>query len=177
MDSFRCKDYDGLIGMFVEAIYKFNTTYDELRHLKKYVFVESNGRYDGGAFVSAYKNLDIKWLPRVGRLCFAGERQKYGITKTGPNSIAYIKETAIALAMNKIKFSNTFGENVASKKLMSKLRTQLEAFPTVKTNEYKKLKAIGSIQDDALITLMMSVYWYKETLINGRRLFEKWNSL
>lgn len=174
--SVKCKDYDQLIKMFMKSIANFNSNYPELMSVKKYVFIESNGRYDGGAFVSAYKSLRTSWFKRVGRLNFAGEGQKYGINKTRSNSLYYIKETAVALALGQINFEKSFAQKKLSKEPISKLRNQMEIFPIVKNEEYKKLKAIGSIQDDLLISLMMCIFWYKEGLINSK-LFDKWNNL
>lgn len=162
--------------MFMKSIADFNYNYPKLRFVNKCVFIESNGRYDGGAFASAYKNLRSSWFRKVGRLNFAGEGQKYGINKTRSNSLQYIKETAVALALGQINLEKSFAQKKMSREPISKLKDQMEIFPMVKNDEYKKLKTVGSIQDDLLITLMMCIYWYKESLINSN-LFEKWNNL
>lgn len=175
MVSVRCKTHKSLQSTFTESICKFNEMYPKLSKVEKLVFVETNGRFDGGAFVDTYCNLPPRLYKRVGRLSFAGHGEKYGVIKTGANSTGYIRDTAAALAMDKIQLCNTFSDKPSSKNVVKKLKLQLEMFPMVKSSEYKSLKSIGSIQDDILITLMMAVWWYRESLFNSKKLFKKWN--
>lgn len=173
----NCKTFDELMSFFFKTISNFNQEYPKLKHIKKYVFIESNGRFDGGAFADKYNNLSVEWFRRVGKLMFAGQGKKYGVNKTGPNSIQYIKDMASTMAMSKIKFCDKFAKNPMNQKTISELRNQIENFPIVKSDVYRKLKATGQMNDDELITVVMAIYWLREMLHSYDRLFEKWNSI